>query len=177
MSSPRTVAVHGADAACHEYHTGVPGSFAELWRVVEAWRRRGEPVLATTLLTRSSFRVLHQLPSLLRSRGVAEWRIEVPRADGALPFERLMPRLALALPFALHAMGRAEQLGLPASIRGAPLCLLGPHAERALPDAPRAFASVCAECPARASCPGVDGAYLSRFGGDELRPRPIVEHD
>jgi hypothetical protein len=169
------VSVHGARAAVHDYHTGAPGSFAALWAGVARARALGVTVAASTVLTRSNFRVLDELPALLSSRGVAAWRLLVPRAAGeaAIGFDRVMPRLGLALPFALHALDAAARRGLPAFIEGAPACALGPFAARALPDEPRAFAPVCASCPARAACPGVDAAYLDRFGGDELAARDL----
>jgi hypothetical protein len=140
---------------------------------VQAARAAGLDVAATTVLTRSNFRVLAALPPLLKARGVQAWLIAVPRAAGAAAeaFDRVMPRLGLALPFALHALDGARRLGLEAYVQGAPLCALGPFAERALADEPRAFAEVCEGCPARAGCPGVDARYLARFGGDELAPR------
>lgn len=161
--------LHGATAPVHEYHTGQPRSFeAALKRLGEA-RDRGEPVVVSTVLSRSTFRVLSELPPLLASREVAAWRIVVPTAGDGLTFERLVPRLALALPFALHALARARHLSLPAWILGAPVCLLGPYARRALPSAPRAYGDPCLTCAARHGCPGVDPEYLERFGSDELR--------
>lgn len=165
--------VLGADAAAHDYHSGTPGSFAELLRGVAAVRARGLPAVATTVLTRSNFRALGGLPALLSSRGVSAWCVAVPLVAGraVAAMDRVVPPLALALPYALHALEAARRLNLPAYVQGAPRCLLGPFAARALPSAPRAFAPGCEACPSRASCPGVDGVYLARFGPDELTPQ------
>jgi len=59
-------------------------------------------------------------------------------------------------------------------VLGAPACLLGPYATRLAPTPERAYAPVCGRCPARSHCAGADAAYLKRFGGDELRPRPAL---
>jgi hypothetical protein len=73
------------------------------------------------------------------------------------------------LPHALHALASAQREGVAVFVRGAPGCLLGPFAARALSDAPRAYhPSRCEGCPARAGCCGVDPTYLARFAGDEL---------
>jgi hypothetical protein len=176
------VSLHGATAAVHDYHTGVRGSFDRLLAGVRAVRARGVTVVATTVLTRSNFRVVGSLPWLLESRGIAGWNLAVPHAAGRAgeKLDRVVPRLGLALPFALHALQAARKLGLPAWITGAPLCALGPFAARALPGRERAYAEVCASCAVRPSCPGVDAAYLARFGGDELSARaeaPAVDDD
>lgn len=174
------LSIHGPEARVHDWHTGAPGSFDAAMRTLTAARACGLRVAVVTVLTRSSFRVLAAMPRLLASRGAAAWCIDVPRWRGRAQTDadRVVPRLALALPFALHAVDAAETLGLPSFVRGAPSCLLGPFASRALPaDEPRAFADVCATCPSRATCAGVDAPYLARFGAGELVPRPAVPHD
>ncbi len=167
------LSIHGADARAHDYHTGVDGSFAQVLAGLAAARASGLMVVATTVLTRSSFRVLAPIPKLLASRGVAAWVVAVARTAGraATASDRVVPRLALAIPFALHALEAADAVGLPAWISGAPACLLGPLASRAMHADERAYGDACAACDARAVCPGVDPDYLARFGGDELAPR------
>lgn len=171
------VSLHGPDSRSHDYHTGSEGSFERLWAGVAAARSAGLRVVATTVLTRSSFRILSAMPLLLQARGIAAWHVAVPLARGRAQegFDRVYPRLALALPFALHALEVARRLGLPGYLSGAPLCLLGPLAARSIlgPEQPgtRSFGAPCDGCAARASCPGLDPMYLARFGGDELRAR------
>ncbi|MCU1282581.1 MAG: radical domain protein, partial [bacterium] len=135
------VSIHGSDAAVHDYHTGVEGSLDETLAGVAHARAYGLTVVAVTVLTRSNFRVLAGLPLLLKSRGVAAWLVEVPHAAGRAgdAFDRVVPRLGLAIPFALHALQAATALSLPAWIRGVPLCLTGPLAARVLPSMPRAY--------------------------------------
>jgi hypothetical protein len=174
------LSIHGPDSRVHDWHTGAPGSFEAALQTVAAARASGLRVVVVTVLTRSSFRVLAPMPRLLASRGVAAWCIDVARWRGRAQTgaDRVVPRLALALPFALHAIDAAEALGLPAFVRGAPSCLLGPFASRALPEEePRGFADVCATCPSRDTCTGVDAPYLARFGAGELAPCPAVARD
>lgn len=172
------LSIHGSEAAVHDYHSGVPGSFVQLLAGLGAARARGLTAVATTVLTRSNYRVLSGLPRLLRASGVTGWLISLPRSAGAAreQFDRVIPRLGIALPFALHALHQAEELGLASWVDGAPLCLLGPYASRVLPEAePRAFGESCRSCPVRRSCAGVDPLYLARFRGDELSPRANLE--
>jgi hypothetical protein len=177
------LSIHGAEPRAHDWHAGVAGAFDAAMRTMAMARAAGLDVVVATVLTRSSFRVIAPMPRLLASRGAAAWCLEVPRWRGraAAAADRVVPRLALALPFALHALDSASSLGLPSFVRGAPSCLLGPFAARALEEVaapqPRSFAPVCGGCPARGSCAGVEAEYLARFGASELTPCPPVPRD
>lgn len=173
------LSLHGAEARVHDWHTTAAGSFDAALQTLGAARAAGVEVVVVTVLTRSNFRVLSPIPRLLAARGVGAWCIDVPRWRGraATTPDRVVPRLALALPFALHALDAAQALGLTAFVRGAPSCLLGPFAARALGEAPRGYGEACAACPSRASCGGVDAEYLARFGEAELSACPPVARD
>ncbi len=175
------LSLHGSDAAVHDYHSGRPGSFDEVLAAANAARDNALAVVVTTVLTRSNFRVLSLVPDLLRAHGVRGWFMAVPVLAGRAHADRdrVAPRLGLAMPFALQAVAAASARNLLSWVVGAPLCLLGPYASHALRPAAsgdRAYAELCATCPARPSCPGVDATYLARFGGDELfaREAPVV---
>lgn len=171
------LSIHGESAAAHDYHTGVPGSFVSAFAALAAARASGLTVSVATVLTRSNARGLSELARLLATRGAAAWALMLPHARGraAVAFDRVMPRLGVAMPFALHALESARALRLPAFVVGAPLCVLGPFARFALPAPARAYGSACESCPARAACPGVDAQYLARFDGDELSSCEPVE--
>ena len=167
----------GGEAEVHDYHTGVEDSFRALIAGIGVARARGLQVVATTVVTRSNYRVLNAIPALLVSRGVVAWQVSAPLVAGraVAAMDRVVPRLALAVPYALHALDAARKQGLTIFAGGMPSCLLGPFASRALPGAPRAYAAPCEGCPQRDRCPGVDPTYLARFGADELSPpaRPL----
>lgn len=167
------VTVLGGEAAVHDYHTAVEGSFSALVAGLGVARAHGLQVVATTVLTRSNYRVLNAIGPLLQSRGVSGWQVAAPLVAGraVAAIDRVIPRLALAVPYALHAIDAAQKLGLRTFTAGVPSCLLGPFISRALPSAPRAYAPQCTACPAKDRCPGVDATYLARFGADELTPK------
>ncbi len=169
------VALYGASPLVHDYHTAA-GRFEGLTAALAAARALRITAVVTTPLTRSNARSLGELPAWLIDRGVAAWSVAIPRTGGlrTSAFDRLFPRLALALPYALHALEQARRKALPAWIRGAPWCLLGPYATRSLPDAPRVWGPMCEGCSTRARCPGVDAVYLDRFRGDELSPSRVA---
>jgi hypothetical protein len=170
------LSIHGHLASAHDYHTGIEGSFAGAIELLSSARSRGLDIVVTTVLTRSNARGLADLARVLAARGATAWCIAVPRVRGraAELFDRVVPRLGVAMPFALHAVQTAESLRLPTFLRGAPLCVLGPFARRAIADTPRAYGDACSTCAARADCPGVEPEYLARFLGDELSPREAV---
>ncbi|MFO0631600.1 MAG: hypothetical protein U0168_01980 [Nannocystaceae bacterium] len=133
------LSIHGARADVHDFHTGRDGSFVAATATALGLRARGVTVVATTVLTRSNFRVLGELPALAAAGdrsldgGAAALRAAArpQRSIGCCRGSR-WPR------FALHAIDRAQRLGLPVAITGAPLCLLGPFAGLARHDAARA---------------------------------------
>jgi hypothetical protein len=173
------LSIHAAEARAHDWHAGRAGAFEAAMRTFSAARAARLQVVVTTVVTRSSFRGLAPMPRLLASRGASGWCLQVPRWRGraATGADRVVPRLALALPFALHALNAAGALGLPAFVSGAPSCLLGPWASRALEVEPRGSGEACDGCPARASCAGVDPEYLARFGEGELGRCEAVARD
>lgn len=170
------VTVLGGEPAVHDYHTGVEGSFRALVAGLGVARAQGLQVVATTVMTRSNYRVLNAIAPLLQSRGVSAWQVTAPRVAGraVAAMDRVIPRLALAVPYALHAIDSGQRLGVRTFTGGIPSCLLGPFATRALPSTPRAYAPPCTGCAAKERCPGVDATYLARFGDEELTPLATV---
>jgi hypothetical protein len=164
------LSIHGGDARVHDYHTGIDGSFSLAVAALAAARGTGLTVVVATVLTRSNFRCLAPMPSLLASRGASGWLVAVPAVAGRArdSFDRVVPRLGLALPFALNALDAAEALGLEVRIAGAPRCLLGSYSRWRMVEPPRAFAAACDGCAARSTCTGLDQGYLARFEGDEV---------
>lgn len=171
------LSIHGPNAACHDYHSDRPGSFAAAMTTLDRAARAGLTCVVATVITRSNFRELRAMPAMLKRRGVGAWLLEVVRPAGRAnqEFTRIIPRFGMALPYALHALEQARRQALSAWIRGAPLCALGPFVSVALADEPRSYAQPCEACPSRSSCPGVDAEYLEVFGARELKPRPAPE--
>lgn len=174
------LSLHGSGALVHDHHTGIEGSFAEAIDGLAAARHASLTTVVTTVLTRSNARSLAALAPWLASQSVAAWTIAIPRTTGRLSsaFDRVFPRLAMAMPHALHALSVAQQKRVTVFLRGAPLCMLGPFAGRNLPDTPRAYdPRQCDSCPSRSWCPGSDARYLQRFGGDELSQTRAPIHE
>lgn len=168
------LAIHGPTPESHELHTGRPGDFERVMRALAGARAQRRPVVVVSWLTRSSCRSLVALVDRLVAYQVAGWAIVWPRVESPAPPEasRTVPRLGIAVPHALRAVQRAQRAAMAVAMVGVPLCTLGPFVTQRLPvegAAGRgAYPPVCAECPVRAQCPGVDPWYLDRFGSEEL---------
>ena len=165
--------LHGAEATSHDYAANRVGSFEDVMASASAARAIGKGVLVGTLVTRSNYRLLAAMSRVVARLGASGWCVDLPsltRTDLA-SFDRVVPRLAMAVPFALQAIQAARQLAVPAWLRGAPLCLFGPLDKYALAGERRSHAVVCDNCAVRERCVGVDAQYLTRFGSSELRAR------
>lgn len=170
------VSVHGASEQVHDYHVGRTGAFAELHTFLATAQQLRITAVATTVLTRSNIRSLDPLPTWLREHNVKAWALAVPTVAGqaATDFTRVVPRIGLALPYALRTLRQANALGLPTTVVGAPHCALGPFRAHAVTQ-PRSFGTLCERCAAQPVCSGLDAAYLERFGSEELRALSVCE--
>ncbi|MEX1366601.1 MAG: hypothetical protein AB1Z98_25980 [Nannocystaceae bacterium] len=178
--SPALVlAVHGPTAACHELHTAVSGSFDTAAGQLAAAAASGRPRVVATRITRSSCRSLLPMVDWLVASSVQAWVLVWPEVTPARreAAPRMVARLGIAVPHALRAAQRAERRGLVVATVGVPPCTMGPFARLCVPDPrTRRHAIPCDSCPSRRQCSGVDPWYLERFGSEELRAAPTVEH-
>lgn len=108
------VSLHGSSAAMHEYHTGVPGSWAQTLRGIRRAVQAGLQVGVTTVVTRSNFRHLEELAALAHRLGAAALHLEQARAVGRAlaDWERVVPSPEMAAPHLAAALRRAQALGL-----------------------------------------------------------------
>ncbi|MCY1058375.1 hypothetical protein OV142_25085 [Nannocystis sp. SCPEA4] len=163
--------LYAADSGAHDWHAKLEGSFRATTTLLRAARALRVPATVRTPLTRSNARVLAALPGLLVDVAAVGWCVEVIAEEEREPAGGLVPRLGVALPYALQAIAAAERAGLAAAVEGAPACLLGPLREREVPSPARAFARCCDDCGLRGGCVGIDTGYLRRFGAGELAAR------
>ncbi len=173
------LSIHAPTAIAHDFHTGRAGSFDGALALLGRAQRLGLTCVVATVITRSNFRELPRMPAMLRRSGVAAWLLEVVRPFGraGADFARVVPRFGMALPWTLHGLEQARKVDLPAWIRGAPMCALGPFVSHASElwraEQPRVHPPVCEPCPARQRCVGVDRRYLDHFGTSEIDPRRL----
>ncbi len=168
------VALYGAAAAVHDYHTRVPGSFDQTVAGVRNARAARIRAGVTALVTRSSWRDLPDTAALAARLGAERLCILMTRPRGAAEadFDRVVPRLGMAGDAVAEAVRVARKARLPVAVIGFPACVLGAAADAIDHSliSGGAYAAACAECAARPTCPGVDPEYAARVNPAELRP-------
>lgn len=120
-ASPRLaldVSLHGATAAMHDYHTGVPGSFAQTVQGLRHARAERLPFGVTTVVTRSSFRHLAEIVRVAHAAGAAAVHLAPvePFGHAARTASRLVPAPEMVLPHLGRAVAEAQRLGLAVQI-------------------------------------------------------------
>lgn len=171
------VSLHGATAAPHDHVVGRAGAFDQLLASIGSATSAGLDVVATTVVVRSNYRNLQELPRLLLALRIRGWQVAFPVGAGRAGalVDSVVPRLAMALPFALMAVDQAAKAGLPTWVSGVPACLLGPFAAKRLPGrSSGVFGTACEGCPSRSHCTGIDAGYVARFGTAEVVAREVA---
>ncbi len=180
------VALHGASAAAHDWHTQVPGSFERAVQGIQHAVAAGLRVWVSTVVTRSNFRHLVEIVDLAISLRAYGWRVRpaMLAAPRSTAFQQLVPRYELLAPHLQRACSRLASRrrrfvlkDVPPCVAGeyAAACAPGPTEEAAgLPSRPerveRVFGEPCEACAARTACPGVPQSYARRYGWDEFEP-------
>jgi MoaA/NifB/PqqE/SkfB family radical SAM enzyme len=187
------VALHGHEAALHDYLTRARGGFDQAVLGIRRARAAGLPVRVTTVITRSSFRHLEATAALGARLGMAAWRVQpaLPVGEAAREMARVVPRYGLLAPELARAIRKARSLRVQVTLKGMPLCVLpglealaadagpgqrahhlamaGPHKDPETDVAP-VWGPLCSGCRLRGVCPGVPARYAERYGWSELRP-------
>ncbi|MSQ03223.1 MAG: radical SAM protein [Myxococcales bacterium] len=184
-----TLALHGTTAAVHDWHTATPGSFRRVIAAAKQAIAAGLAVRIGVVVTRANSGQLAGMVDLGHAVGAGSMRMVLCREEGAaqLAARMLAPRWSVAAEALVPAAERARQHGLDLELAGLPPCLAGDlrplladgpsvrQADRAYVagavtrEAP-AYPAPCQGCALAPSCPGVEAAYLRRWGPAELRP-------
>ncbi len=183
------LALHGTTAAVHDWHTATPGSFRRVVAAAKQAIAAGLAVRVGVVVTRANSAQLAGMVDLAHAVGAGSMRMVLCREEGAALTEARMlaPRWSAAAEALVPAAERARHHGLDLELAGLPPCLAG-ELRPLLADGPtvreadrvyvagavtreaRAYPAPCDGCSLRASCPGVEAAYLRRWGHGELRP-------
>ncbi len=108
------VSLHGSTAAMHDWHTCVPGSFAQTVQGLRNAHLEGIAVGVTTVVTRSNYRHLLEIVRVARAAGATAVhfaRLE-PVGGAARLRSLLLPAPELVAPHLERAAAEAERLGL-----------------------------------------------------------------
>jgi MoaA/NifB/PqqE/SkfB family radical SAM enzyme len=116
------VSLHGSSAAMHDFHTGVPGSFAQTVTGLGAIRAAGVRVGVTTVVTRSNFRHLTEIVRLVHARGVRflQFSLASPQGRAFESAPSLVPSPEMVSPYLTDAMRLGRSLGQILLVAGTP---------------------------------------------------------
>jgi hypothetical protein len=163
----------------HEYHTGVPGSFAQTTAGLLRASEAGLGVGVTTVVTRSNFRHMEELTRLAHRCGASaiQYLPAVPLGSAAEAWERVVPERDLMLPYLASAVRAALALGLdvlaPGLASGPGLEALFAGLGETEPSVPLREPVVRrpGEAPSRRPAPGLrEVRQRDRLMGEALRP-------
>lgn len=191
-------ALHGHQAALHDYLTTVPGSFEQTVAGIRNLAALGQKIVTNSVITRSNFRHLPDLARLLVSLKVDQFQLAFVHPVGSAGLDRnftsVVPRFSLLE----HFLHRALEIGAAADIRvmteAVPHCFMDGYeeyiGERIMPETRvidaegvievyrdyrlkegKAKGSACAGCRFDSECEGPWREYSERFGWEEFVPR------
>lgn len=128
-SSPKLwldVSLHGSTAAMHEYHTGVPQSFAQTVQGLRHARAEGIPFGVTTVVTRSNFRHLVEIVRIAHAAGAAAVHLATAQSFGraARDRSRVIPAAEMIGPHLHRAVAEAQRFQMAAMVDGRALAPL-----------------------------------------------------
>ena len=108
------ISLHGSSPAMHEYHTAVPGSFAQTLTGIAHAREAGMAVGVSVVVTRSNFRHLTDIVRVAHARGATavHFAMVAPFGRASEAQTRLVPPAELVRPYLLSALRWARSLGM-----------------------------------------------------------------
>ena len=188
-------ALHGHDAALHDYLTRGKGSFDQTVRGIRNLKKLGQPVITNSVITRSNYRHLPDLARLLLKLRVDQYQFAFVHPVGSAgdDFQSVVPRLSLAARYVAEGLDLGVAAGVTCMTEAITACFLPGReqhiAERILPETRVYDASVvvesytayrlnegklkgprCPDCHWYEQCEGPWREYPERYGWDEFVP-------
>lgn len=117
------VSLHGSTAPMHEYHTGVPGSFAHTIQGLRNARASRIPFGVTTVITRSNFRHLTEIVRVAHAAAAraVHFAQASPLGRAARDRDRVIPATEMVAPYLSRAVAEARRLGIAVQVGDRPL--------------------------------------------------------
>jgi MoaA/NifB/PqqE/SkfB family radical SAM enzyme len=189
-------ALHGHTAELHDHLTCSKGSFVQTVKSIRNLKELGQNVITNSVVTRSNYRHLPELASLLVSLGVDQYQFAFvhPLGTASENFTSVVPRMSLIEPYVKKGLDVGLSAGRRVMTEAIPYCFLEGYevfiAERVMPrtkifeghltiadytehrltegkiKGPR-----CPECAFNPICEGPWREYPEQYGWDEFIPR------
>ena len=192
-------ALHGHTPELHDYLTRAPGAFEQTAKGIRLLKKLGQHVLTNSVITRSNYRHLPELASVLVRLGVDQYQFAFihPVGSGMTYFNQLVPRMSLIEPYVKRGLMVGLRAGRRVMTEAIPYCMMKDFesyvAERIMPrtriyDAGfvlddytefrltegKAKGPACKDCVYEPECEGPWREYPDEYGFDEFIP--VKEH-
>jgi len=189
-------ALHGHTPELHDYLTCSQGSFKQTVKAIRNLKDLGQYVLTNSVITRSNYRTLPELASLLVALGVDQFQLAFvhPLGTAGENFYSVVPRLSLCQPYVHRALDVGIAAGRRVMTEAIPYCFMVGYepyiAERIMPRTKifeghltiadytehritegKAKGPPCEECAFRGLCEGPWREYPEHYGWDEFQTR------
>jgi len=189
-------ALHGHVPALHDYLTRSKGSFVQTVKAIRNIHAMGKPLLTNTVITRSNYRHLPDIASLLVALGVDQFQFAFVHPIGTAGelFSSIVPRFGLIEPYVKEGLDKGLESGRTVMTEAIPYCFMTGYevyvAERIIPRTKifeghvtiddytehrltegKAKGDVCRECAFDSICEGPWREYPEHFGWDEFKAR------
>ncbi len=193
-------ALHGHIPELHDYLTRSQGSFAQTVRAIHNLKDLGQLVLTNTVITRSNYRHLPEIATLLVGLGVDQYQFAFvhPIGTAGEHFTAVVPSMTLIEPYVHRGLDVGIAAGRRVMTEAIPYCFMKGYeayvAERIIPRTKifeghitiedytehrlvegKAKGPPCRECAYDAICEGPWREYPEHFGWDEFIPRATLE--
>lgn len=189
-------ALHGHTAELHDYLTCGQGAFVQTVRAIRNLKDLGQLVITNTVITRSNYRHLPELASLLVGLGVDQYQLAFvhPLGTANENFTAVVPRMSEIEPYVKRALDVGLRAGRRMMTEAIPYCFMAGYepyvAERIMPRTKimeghmtiadytehrltegKAKGPRCGECAFNPFCEGPWREYPEQYGWDEFVPR------
>ncbi len=188
-------AVHGHNAACHDYHTSVSGSFEQVVKGIMNLRAMGQKIITNTVISRSNFRNLPQIAQLLVDLQVDQFQLAFVHPVGSAGpennFASIVPRFRMLEKYLHNALEIGHKAGLVVMTEAVPYCFMEGYedfvGEKIMPETKifdaegiiedygnyrivegKAKGKVCEQCRLDSICEGPWREYSQRYGWGEF---------
>lgn len=195
------LALHGHSPDLHDYLTQAPGSFRQTCKgIYNLTHSFNQTVITNSVVTKSNFRHLPDLATLLMDLGVSQYQFAFIHAagSGGKNFDKVVPRKALVEPYLKKGLQVGIQAGISVMTEAYPYCFLKEYsqyaAEKVIPETSifersrfvedytkyrltegKKRGPNCHLCAMYAECEGPWYEYPDRFGWDEFIPIPATQ--
>jgi molybdenum cofactor biosynthesis enzyme MoaA len=188
-------ALHGHIPALHDHLTGCAGAFSQTTAGIRNVKARGALVLANTVITRSNFRHLREIATLLVSLGADQYQFAFvhPVGSAGASFDAVVPRMTMIEPHVKAGLDVGIRAGRSVMTEAIPYCFMSGYerhvAERIMPRTKifdggmviddytqfrltegKSKGPGCRRCVHDSICEGPWREYPERFGWDEFVP-------